>query len=296
MYAIVGASGNTGSVVADQLLKQGQKVRVIGRSASRLERLTEQGAEAFVADVTDAAALTKAFEGATAVYAMVPPNISAPDVPAYQERVSDALTAAIQKAGVRKAVVLSSIGADKPEKTGPITDLHHLEQKLNSIAGLDAVYLRAGYFMENLLPQVGVIRNFGMVAGPIRPELPLPFIATRDIGAAAAEILLSADFAGKQPRELLGQRDVSYNEVAAIIGKALGKPGLGYVQAPADQLRPALTQIGMSESMVNLLLEMWEALNSGYVSALEPRSKINTTPTSIESFVAEEFIPRFTAA
>jgi uncharacterized protein YbjT (DUF2867 family) len=150
--------------------------------------------------------------------------------------------------------------------------------------------------MENLLPQVGVIRNFGMVAGPIRPELPLPFIATRDIGAAAAEILLSADFAGKQPRELLGQRDVSYNEVAAIIGKALGKPGLGYVQAPADQLRPALTQIGMSESMVNLLLEMWEALNSGYVSALEPRSKINTTPTSIESFVAEEFIPRFTAA
>ena len=296
MYAIVGASGNTGSVVADQLLKQGQKVRVIGRSASRLERLTEQGAEAFVADVTDATALTKAFEGATAVYAMVPPNISAPDVPAYQERVSGALTAAIQKAGVRKAVVLSSIGADKPEKTGPITDLHHLEQKLNSIAGLDAVYLRAGYFMENLLPQVGVIRNFGMVAGPIRPELPLPFIATRDIGAAAAEILLSADFAAKQPRELLGQRDVSYNEVAAIIGKALGKPGLGYVQASADQLRPALTQIGMSESMVNLLLEMWEALNSGYVSALEPRSKINTTPTSIESFVAEEFIPRFTAA
>jgi uncharacterized protein YbjT (DUF2867 family) len=296
MYAIVGASGNTGSVVADQLLKQGQKVRVIGRSASRLERLTEQGAEAFVADVTDAAALTKAFEGATAVYAMVPPNISAPDVPAYQERVSDALTAAIQKAGVRKAVVLSSIGADKPEKTGPITDLHHLEQKLNSIAGLDAVYLRAGYFMENLLPQVGVIRNFGMVAGPIRPELPLPFIATRDIGAAAAEILLSADFAAKQPRELLGQRDVSYNEVAAIIGKALGKPGLGYVQASADQLRPALTQIGMSESMVNLLLEMWEALNSGYVSALEPRSKRNTTPTSIETFVAEEFVPRFTAA
>ncbi|HZT69470.1 MAG TPA: NmrA family NAD(P)-binding protein [Terriglobia bacterium] len=296
MYAIVGASGNTGSVVADQLLKQGQKVRVIGRSASRLERLTEQGAEAFVADVTDATALTKAFEGATAVYAMVPPNISAPDVPAYQERVSGALTAAIQKAGVRKAVVLSSIGADKPEKTGPITDLHHLEQKLNSIAGLDAVYLRAGYFMENLLPQVGVIRNFGMVAGPIRPELPLPFIATRDIGAAAAEILLSADFAAKQPRELLGQRDVSYNEVAAIIGKALGKPGLGYVQASADQLRPALTQIGMSESMVNLLLEMWEALNSGYVSALEPRSKRNTTPTSIETFVAEEFVPRFTAA
>jgi uncharacterized protein YbjT (DUF2867 family) len=296
MYAIVGASGNTGSVVADQLLKRGQKVRVIGRSASRLERLTKQGAEAFIADVTDAGALTKAFEGATAVYAMVPPNISAPDVPAFQERVSDALTAAIQKAAIRKAVVLSSIGADKLERTGPITGLHHLEQKLNSISGLDAVYLRAGYFMENLFPQVGVIRNFGMAVGPIRPELPLPFIATGDIAAVAAEILLSGDFTGKKPRELLGQRDVSYAEVASIIGKAIGKPGLSYMQAPAAQLRSVLLQIGMSESMVNLLLEMADALNSGYVSALEQRSESNTTPTSIETFIANEFVPRFHAA
>jgi uncharacterized protein YbjT (DUF2867 family) len=296
MVAIVGASGNTGSVVAEKLLAGGEKVRAIGRSASRLERLTSKGAEAFTADATDAAGLTKAFEGASAVYAMVPPNIGAPDVPAYQDRVSDALAAAIEKASVPKAVVLSSVGADKPEKTGPVVGLHYLEQKLNGIAGLDAVYMRAGYFMENLLAQVGVIRNFGMLAGPVRPDLPLPFIATRDIGVAAAELLLKPNFAGKQPRELLGQRDVSYAEIASIMGNAIGKPGLSYTQLPAAQVRPALMQMGMSESMANLLLEMTEALNSGYMTALEPRSASNTTPTSVETFIAEEFAPRFRAA
>jgi uncharacterized protein YbjT (DUF2867 family) len=295
MVAIVGASGNTGGVVAEKLLAGGKKVRAIGRDASRLERLTKRGAEAFVADATDEPALTKAFEGVSAVYAMVPPNISAPDVPAYQARVSDALSAALTKAGVPKAVLLSSFGADKPDKTGPVTGLHHLEEKLKAIAGLDAIFLRAGYFMENLLPQVAVIQKFGMLAGPVRPDLPLPLIATRDVGAAAAELLLKPDFTGKQPRELLGQRDVTYTELAPIIGSAIGKPGLSYTKLPALMLRPALKQIGMSGSMVDILLEMAEALNSGYMVALEPRSAANTTPTSIETFIADEFVPRYHA-
>ncbi|HET7100069.1 MAG TPA: NAD(P)H-binding protein, partial [Terriglobia bacterium] len=174
MIAIVGASGNTGGVAAEMLLASGKKVRAIGRSAARLERLASKGAEVFTADVSDAAALTQAFEGAEAVYAMIPPNISAPDVPAYQSQVSGALAEAIAKAKVPKAVMLSSCGADKPEKTGPVTGLHHLEEKLSAIAGLDAVFLRAGYFMENLLPQVAVIGKFGMMAGPVNADLPLP--------------------------------------------------------------------------------------------------------------------------
>ncbi len=296
MYAIVGASGNTGGVVAGKLLEAGQKVRVIGRDAGRLERFTSRGAEAFVADATDAATLAKAFEGASAVYAMVPPNISSPDVPAFQAEVSDALAAAIAKAAVPKAVVLSSFGADKPGKTGPVTGLHHLEEKLGAIAGLDAIFLRAGYFMENLLAQIGVVRKLGMLAGPLQADLPLPMIATRDIGAAAAELLLKLDFTGKQPRELLGQRDVSYAEIAPIIGKAIGKPGLNYTMVPALTLRPALKQAGMSGSMVDILLEMADALNSGYMEPLEARSEANTTPTSIETFVSEEFVPRFQTA
>jgi uncharacterized protein YbjT (DUF2867 family) len=118
-------------------------------------------------------------------------------------------------------------------------------------------------------------------------------IPTRDIGAAAAELLLQTDFTGKQTRELLGQRDVTYTEVTSVIGKAIGKPSLSYTQLPPAQLKPALVQMGMSPSMADLLLEMAGALNSGYMVALEPRSERNSTPTSIETFVAEVFVPRF---
>jgi uncharacterized protein YbjT (DUF2867 family) len=295
MYAIVGASGNTGSVIAGKLLAHGEKVRVIGRDAGRLERLVQKGAGSFVANAGDAASLTKAFSGAKAVYLMIPPNPVAPNVRADQERVSDALVAAVQNAGVEYAVLLSSIGADKPDNTGPVVGLHNLEQKLNGVAGLKAVYLRAGYFMENLLPQVGIIRDSGVMGGPLRGSLKVAMIATQDIGAAAADLLLQLAFSGKQARELLGQRDLTYQEVASVIGKAIGKPDLGYMQLGPAQIMPALVQAGMSSNMVDLLLEMAESLNSGYMAPLEPRSAQNTTPTSIETFVAEQFLPRFTA-
>jgi len=82
-------------------------------------------------------------------------------------------------------------------------------------------------------------------------------------------------------------------EAAAIIGRAIGKPGLAYRKAPDDQVRTAMTQIGFSTSMANLLLEMSAALNSGYMRALEQRSSRNTTPTSYEVFVADELAPRY---
>jgi uncharacterized protein YbjT (DUF2867 family) len=293
MYVITGATGNTGSVIAEKLLEAGKKVRVVGRDAKRLERFTQEGAEPFVADATDAGALTKAFSGADAVYAMIPPNPGSPDVHAYADRVSDALAAAITKSGVRHAVVLSSYGADKANGTGPVVGLHFLEKKIDGIAGLNALYLRAGYFMENLLPQVGVIQALGMIGGPIRPDLPLPMIATRDIGAAAAEALLRLDFDGKRPRELQGASDVTYVEVAKIVGAAIGKPDLAYKQMPAAMLKPALMQMGMSSSMADLLLEMADALNSGHMRMLEPRSRENTTPTNLETFVAEVFVPAY---
>jgi uncharacterized protein YbjT (DUF2867 family) len=293
MYAILGATGHTGAVVAEELLANKQKVRVVGRDAERIARFTQKGAEAFVADATDAAALTTAFAGATAVYALIPPKIDAPDVRANQARVSDAIATALAKAGVTHAVLLSSVGADKPDRTGPVVGLHEFEKKLDGIANLNAVYLRAGYFMENILPQVGVIQNMGTMAGPVRADLPLPFIATCDIGAAASNLLLKLDFTGKAARELLGQRDVNYTEVAKVVGAAIGKAGLSYNQAPAAMLKPILVQMGMSGSMADLLLEMSDALNSGYMKPLESRSVTNSTPTTIETFVARQFVPTF---
>jgi uncharacterized protein YbjT (DUF2867 family) len=251
------------------------------------------GAEAFVADATDAGALSKAFSGAKAAYAMNPPNIGALNVRAYQEQVNDALVSAIENNGLKYAVVLSGYGADKPEKTGPVVGLHSLEEKLNGISGLNALFLRAGYFMENILPQVGVIKSFGNMAGPVKGDLPLPMIATRDIGAVAADALLKLDFQGKRQRELQGAGDVTYAEVARIVGAGIGQPGLTYKHMPAEQLKPVLLQMGMSASMADLLLEMADALNSGYMRMLEPRSPRNTTPTSLESFVTEILVPTY---
>ena len=293
MFVVLGASGHTGHVVASNLLARGQKVRVVGRSADRLKSLAAKGAEISVADATDAPALTKALKGADAAYVLIPPELTGSNYRAFQDRVSDAIAASVENAGVKNVVSLSSIGADKSSGTGPVVGLYNLEQKLNQIDGANVLHLRAGYFMENTLPQVAVIRMMGSMAGPVRPDLKLSMIATRDIGDAAADALVRQEFRGKQTKELLGQRDIDYLEVASIIGKAIGKPSLGYVLAPDDQLRAAMVQMGMSANFVGLILEMAGALNSGYMKALEPRTAENTTPTSFETFVEEEFAPAY---
>lgn len=293
MYVITGATGHTGSNIVKALLAKGEKVRAFGRNADRLKALAAQGAEPFIGDATDTGSLAKAFVGAKAVYVMIPPNLGSPDVFGYQKQVADAMTVALRSAVVTHAVTLSSMGADRKDKTGPVVGLHYLEQQLNGIDRLNVLHLRAGYFMENTLAQVGAIQNMGMAVGPLRPELKLPMIATRDIGAAVADALLKLSFRQKQARELHGQRDLSYNDVASIIGKAIGKPNLRYTQAPNEQMRGILMQLGMSQNMVDSLLEMTASLNSGYMRALEPRSAQNTTPTSYETFVAEEFMPLF---
>ncbi|MBZ5491069.1 MAG: NmrA family NAD(P)-binding protein [Acidobacteriia bacterium] len=295
MYVVTGATGNTGHVVASRLLDQKKTVRVIGRSKERLQSLVDRGAEAFVADLSDQAALTKAFTGAEGVYAMIPPSATSQDFRGDQRRASDAIAGALERAGVKHAVSLSSVGADKQAGTGPVAGLHEFEEILNRIAGLNVVHLRAGYFMENTLGQVGAIGAMGKTAGPLSGDLKLPMIATRDIGSAAAELLNALDFSGKQTRELLGQRDLSMDEATTIIGKAIEKPDLKYVQVPGEQMQPLFIQMGMSPNVASLILEMAEALNSGHMRALEQRSARNTTTTSFETFVKEEFVPLYRA-
>jgi uncharacterized protein YbjT (DUF2867 family) len=291
MYVVTGATGHTGNIVARTLLAKGAKVRVISRNADHLQALVANGAEPFVTDLTDVSGLASAFSGAKAAYLVMPPNLTAADYLAFQDRVTRTIAAALRSAGITHVVTLSSIGADKPDRTGPVLGLRHLEEQLNHINGLHVLHLRAGYFMENTLGQVGVIQKMGMSLGPLRPDLKLSMIAAQDIAAVAADELLRLDFHQKNTRELQGQRDISMSEVAQIIGKAIGKPGLRYSQAPDDQVQAALMQLGMSSSVAHLILEMSAALNSGHMRALEPRSAQNTTPTSYEAFVEEQFKP-----
>jgi uncharacterized protein YbjT (DUF2867 family) len=293
MFVVTGATGNTGSIVASHLLAEGKKVRGIGRSAERLQQLAQKGGEPFVADLTDSQALTKAFQGADAVYVMIPPDYSAPDLRARQQAVTESIAAALERSGVKHAVALSSVGADKAHGTGPVVGLHQMEQRLNRIAGLNVLHLRAAYFMENTLAQVGIIHKTGTAMGALLPNLSFPMIATRDIGDAAAQAMLKLEFSSHQTHELLGPNGITMTDVAAIIGKAIGKSGLKYVQAPGDQVRAAMLQMGMSEDLVAQLLEMTGAMNSGHMKALEPRTAHNSTPTSFVTFVYQEFLPQY---
>jgi len=284
-YVILGGGGNTGSIIANSLLSKGEKVRLLGRDAGRLQRFVREGAEAFTADVSDAAALTKALSGARAAYLLLPPLNSREE----QERQSDAIAKAVKDSDLRYAVHLSSYGAHVPEGTGPVAGLHSSEQKLNGITGLNVLHLRAAYFMENNLAAIEMIHRMGLFGHALLPDLKLPMIATRDVGDYAAQRLLNLDFSGKQTRELLGERDLSMTEATAVIARGIGKPELRYEQFPYDQVQQVLVQMGSPPKKAAVYIEMFQAINAGVLAAQEPRSPQNSTPTSFEQFVQDVF-------
>jgi uncharacterized protein YbjT (DUF2867 family) len=288
-YVILGATGNTGSIVADFLLSKGEKVRVLGRDAGRLQRFVRKGAEAFTTDMSDSTALSKAFSGARAAYLLLPPISSRED----QERQSDAFAKAVKESGLRYAVYLSSYGAHVPEGTGPVTGLHSSEQKLNAINGLNVLHLRAAYFMENNLAAIGMIHGMGIFGHALLPDLKMPMIATPDVGQYAAQRILDLDFSGKETRELLGERDLTMAEATAVIGRGIGKPDLRYEQFTYDQRQQGLTQMGFSPKKAAVYIELFTAINTGILAAQEPRSQQNTTPTSFETFVQDVFVPAY---
>jgi uncharacterized protein YbjT (DUF2867 family) len=293
MYTVLGATGNIGSVITKKLLEKGEKVRVVGRNAARLHPFVQKGAEPFIGDVTDVAALTRAFAEARAAFLMIPPGMHSQDYRADQERTSDAISAAARNAGLPYAVNLSSIGAQAPEGTGPILGQHTSEQKLNAVERLNVLHLRPAYFFENHLAGISMVKMMGIFGGAIRGDLKIPMIATKDIGAYAAERLLKLDFNGKQTQELLGERDLTMNEVAGIIGRALNNQNLLYAQFPYDQVQQVLVRMGTPPKTAASFIEMFQGFNNGVVTATEPRSEKNTTPTSFETFVKDVFLPAY---
>jgi uncharacterized protein YbjT (DUF2867 family) len=293
MYTVLGATGNIGSVITKKLLEKGEKVRVVGRNSGRLQQYVHRGAEEFVADIKDAEALTRALTGARAAFLMLPPDMTSPDYRADQEAESNAISLAVRNSGLQYAVNLSSIGAQAPAGTGPILGVRDSERKLNAVERLNVLHLRPAFFMENHLSSIEMIQMLGVFAGALKPELKIPMIATRDIGAYAAERLLKLDFTGKQTQELLGERDLSMMEAAAIIRRAIGKPDLRYLQFTYEQVEQALVQMGLSAKTAAYIIEMFQGLNNGIVAGLEPRNGANATATSMETFVKEVFAPAY---
>jgi len=293
MIAILGATGNVGGKIAALLSKKNEPIRVISRSIDHLRPLASKTVTGFAGDAADTDFLLKAFSGVDAVFSLIPPNPAAPDFMRYADNIGESIARALEVAKVKHVVSLSSIGADLASGgTGPIKGLHNMEERLNKIKALNVVHLRAGYFMENLLWNLDLIKTKGITGSAIRGDLKIAMIATQDIAAYAAERLAKRDFIGSSVRYLLGERDLTLTEATSVIGSKLSKPNLPYVMFPYDDAEKAMVGMGLSPDMSRTYVEMARAFNEGKIKP-EMRTKENTTVTSIESFCNEVFVPAF---
>lgn len=269
MYVIAGVSGHTGAVVADTLLSQGKKVRVIVRNAEKGAAWQKKGAEVAIADLGDVAAMTKALTGATGAYLLSPPNFAAADFIADRKVLLGNLAKAITASGLKNLVFLSSVAAQHSAGTGPIVTVHHAEQLFGKLAP-SVTFVRAAYFLENwgsVIPVAkaqGVLPHFGAV------DVKFPQVCTKDIGAAAVQALLNpAD--GVRVVELAGKEDWSVQDVAAAVGTLLGK-SVQAVSAPVEAAKAGLMQAGLPETMAGLYAEMYAGIGKGLISFEKPAS------------------------
>lgn len=286
MFVLLGSSGQITSQLARRLLAGGHPVRVVGRNAGALASLQAAGAQVAVGDPADAAFLQQAFTGATAAYTMTPPCYAEPDMRAAQDRIGHAIAQALRAARVPRVVNLSSIGAELPRGTGPIEGLHAQERRLDAIAGLDLLHLRAGSFMDNYLPLAGVVAAAGILPGMEAPDARVPMVATGDIAAVAARELVTPRHRGVLL--LHAAEHATPVQVAAAIGHAVGKPGLPYVQTAPAEAKAMLREQGFSADAADQLeaLARWISTSPLASAAGVP---VEVQPTTIEAFARDRF-------
>jgi uncharacterized protein YbjT (DUF2867 family) len=273
---VTGATGHVGSRVVQQLLAKKTDVTVFVRHPDR----APAGVRVEAGELEDAGAVTRAFKGADEAFVLIPPNLTATDWPAWFRQVGRNVAQAITANGIRRVVLLSSFGAQRP-KLGPVTLLRDIEQQVLDAAP-DVLILRAGYFMENLLQFVPTLREQSVIYNPIAPTTKLPMVATRDVGDVAAAKLLDQTWTGHRILGVQGAADVSMSDVATILGRVLGRT-VTYVQVPVQAAIDAMRQHGLSENVATAYGDMLEGLSTPGAAA-EPRTSETTTPTTVEEF------------
>ncbi|MBB4865243.1 uncharacterized protein YbjT (DUF2867 family) [Pseudomonas nitritireducens] len=285
MITVMGATGRTGSRICQTLLQAGIPVRALGRNAERLAALAAAGAEIAVGEPHDAAFLTEAFRGAEAVYTLLAYGPETEDYRRQQAAQGEAIVQAIRDSGVRHVVFISSVGAEVPSGTGPIISMHDQEQRLSQLpSAVNVLMLRSGALFENLYGALEIVRAYDCYSDAVAADVPVPMVATQDVADAASRALRERDWQGLEIREVLGQRDISYAEATRLLGEAIGRPELPYVQVSPAELAEALQQAGYSASVAACYAELGEAISAGRVRAREARSPRNTTATPLEAF------------
>lgn len=287
-YVITGASGNTGKLIAKNLLNAGHQVVAVSRNKSKIQDLLELGAIGAIGDLEDTEFLTLTLTGADAVYALIPPKFDLQeDWRVYQDRITDSFIEAIKKSGIKNVVLLSSMGSHLPAGTGPVAGLHYFEELLKNIDGLNVYALRPGFFIQNLYAQIPLIKQASIVGYSLKSEVKVPFTHTKDIAEAATEKLLKLDFKGFEKGFVSGAKEYTMPEVASILGNAIGKPDLNYVSFSNEDAKAGMVQNGLPETVADGYLELFDAINKGTYLNDYTRTPENTSKTTVEDFAPE---------
>jgi uncharacterized protein YbjT (DUF2867 family) len=277
MLVIAGITGHIGAELARILLAEGRQVRALVRDPARIA--PQPGLELFAADLTDEAALRRAFAGAEAAWLLAPPAPQHPDLVGQAIAIATAVRAAARAAGLRRLVFLSSEAAHLPEGNGPIRQLHVAEAMLADAAP-EVSFLRASYFAENWAGVFAAAREQGVLPTFLAdPAAKRSMIATRDIARTAAGLLTEA---GRPPRvvELSSATLFSAEDAAAAAAAVLGRP-VRVVQPPRDAWQGILEGAGLGAAYAALLVEMNDGINSGLVR-FEGKGRQVTGPTTLE--------------
>ena len=255
--------------------------RLFLRDGRRTADWHAAGAEVALAEITDLAAMTAALSGVAGAFLLNPPPAGG-DPRAETARLGTALAAAASAAGLRRAVLLSSVGAQHAAGTGVITTLHQFEALLGGIAPATTI-LRAGYFIETWGENVATIRDAGIMPSFIAPEQPVPMVSTVDIGQAAADLLTDGG-TGQRIVELAGPADYTPQEVAAAFSTVLGR-AVDPVFVPADARMDLLLAEGVPAEIATALLGMYEGIARGIV-APEPQHPLRRGTTALTAAIA----------
>lgn len=289
--AVTTPTGHVGSAVTEFLLDFGGDitVKLLGRRPDKLQGYVDRGAEVAVGAQDDVDYLVNATRGVDALFWATPPGYGSDDVRAFQNRLGKAAATAIGANKIPRVVNLSSVGAQNDTGVGPINGLHDVEVLLNN-AATNITHLRPGFFFENLLWQVDSIRKWGRISLPLSGTRNYPMIATRDIGRVAATRLASSDWTGHSVRELHGPADLTFKDVAQTLWDVLGRK-IVYIKCDPQEMRDYMLSAGMSENAADLMLEMYNAVETGKLPTVQPRSDDTTTSTTLAEFAREVILP-----
>ncbi|HEY4334424.1 MAG TPA: NAD(P)H-binding protein [Puia sp.] len=292
-YILLGSLGNITKPLAQQLIAKGHAVTIVSSHNAKAAEITAFGATPAIGSIEDVDFLTATFKGADAAYLMIPPNFSAHPWKEWISSVGEKYARAVKAAGLKKVVFLSSIGADKPAGVGPVTGIHFAEEALNTLSGVDILYLRPGYFYNNLLAVIGLIRQAGIYGNNYGPDRELVLAHPRDIAAVAAEELLKLSFKGISVRYIAGDERNS-KDIAAVLGAAIGKPGLPYVPFSDEDTVQGMIGAGLPEEIAKNYAEMGVAIRTGIMFEDYKKHTPVHSPTKLEDF-AKEFAAAYNA-